>query len=73
VGELLAAAEREIGAAATRIDYVSLAHPDELSPLSPEEPAPARALLAVAAFFGSTRLIDNVVLGEDRVPLAGHA
>jgi len=71
VAELAGAAERAIAAAATRVDYVSLADPDELSPLSPEEPVPARALLALAAFIGSTRLIDNVVLGEDRAPLAG--
>jgi pantothenate synthetase len=28
-----------------------------------------RALLALAAFAGTTRLIDNVVLGEDPAPL----
>jgi pantoate--beta-alanine ligase len=73
VAELVGAAEREIAAASSRVDYVSLVDADELFPLSPEQPAPARALLAVAAFFASTRLIDNVVLGEDRAPLAGNA
>jgi pantothenate synthetase len=28
-----------------------------------------RALVALAVFVGSTRLIDNVVLGEDKDPL----
>jgi pantoate--beta-alanine ligase len=46
-----------------RIDYVALADPDDLSPRS--ETSGERALLAVAAHLGSTRLIDNVVLGED--------
>ena len=73
VSELLGAAEREIAAVASRIDYVSLVDADELTPLSPEAPVPGRALLAVAAFFATTRLIDNVVLGEDRAPLAGNA
>ncbi len=48
-----------------RIDYVALADPDELTPI--EGPVGARALLAVAAHLGRTRLIDNVVLGEDRI------
>jgi pantothenate synthetase len=29
----------------------------------------SRALLALAIFVGTTRLIDNVVLGEDKDPL----
>ncbi len=73
VAELVGAAEREIAAVASRVDYVSLVDADALSPLSPEEPVPARALLAVAAFYGLSRLIDNVVLGEDRAPLTANA
>lgn len=49
-----------------RVDYVALADPETLAPLGPT--APARALLAGAAHLGHTRLIDNVVLGEDPRP-----
>jgi len=47
------------------IDYVAVAHADTLQPIDRVE---GRALIAVAARIGKTRLIDNVVLGEDRVP-----
>ena len=42
-----------------RVDYISVVDPDTL-----EDVADVRggALVAVAAFVGSTRLIDNVVL-----------
>jgi pantoate--beta-alanine ligase len=46
------------------IDYVALADADDLQPL---DRVGDRALLAVAARIGKTRLIDNVVLGEDRL------
>jgi len=49
-----------------RVDYVAIADADDISPL-PDEIG-ERALLAVAAHIGSTRLIDNVVLGEDPAP-----
>ena len=52
-----------------RQDYVSVTHPDRLTPFPEGEVLPDRALLAVAAFMGKTRLIDNVVLGEDSAPL----
>lgn len=42
-----------------RIDYVSLVDAEELQPVARVE---RPALLAVAAFFGGVRLIDNVVL-----------
>ncbi len=70
VGLLQAAAEAEIAAAADRVDYVTLADADELSPLSSTTATGDRALLAVAAYLGSTRLIDNVVLAEDPAPIA---
>jgi pantoate--beta-alanine ligase len=50
---------------ATRIDYVTVADADVLRPLSDSEQAGERALLAVALFVGTTRLIDNVVFSED--------
>ena len=59
----------EIVSAFDAIDYVDVADPETL------EPAPdsidGRALISVAARIGSTRLIDNTVLGEDEPPPAG--
>lgn len=51
-------------------EYVALAHPDSIELLGPTDQAPDRVLLAVAARCGQTRLIDNLVLGEDAAPLA---
>jgi len=57
---LVAAARAPIAAAPdTRIDYVELRDADELTPLD-ELARPA--VLAIAAFVGTTRLIDNRVL-----------
>lgn len=57
---LVAAARAPIAAAPdTRIDYVELRDADELTPLD-EVTRPA--VLAIAAFVGTTRLIDNRVL-----------
>ncbi|KPK16798.1 MAG: pantoate--beta-alanine ligase [Myxococcales bacterium SG8_38] len=50
-----------------RIDYVAAIDPESLLP-APESPTPSRLLIAVAAHLGGTRLIDNVVLGEDPRP-----
>jgi pantoate--beta-alanine ligase len=54
-----------------RVDYVEITGADELEPIPDEAAIPARALLAVAAFLGKTRLIDNLVLGEDPDPTLG--
>ena len=43
-----------------RPQYVELVHPETLAPLAAAEPG---SVLAVAAFVGTTRLIDNVILG----------
>jgi pantoate--beta-alanine ligase len=45
-----------------RVDYVALTDAEELEPLDAVGPRPA--LLSLAARFGSTRLIDNIVLVE---------
>jgi pantoate--beta-alanine ligase len=42
-----------------RVDYISIVDPDTLLPL---EDVRAGALLAIAAYVGTTRLIDNVLL-----------
>ena len=43
-----------------RLDYVSVAHPDTLEELTLIE---NRALLSLAVFFNTVRLIDNIVVG----------
>ncbi|HEX16541.1 MAG TPA: pantoate--beta-alanine ligase [Deltaproteobacteria bacterium] len=44
-----------------QVEYVELCHPETLQPLEGEF---QKGLLAIAARVGSTRLIDNIVLGE---------
>jgi pantoate--beta-alanine ligase len=43
-----------------RIDYVKLVDEETLQPIEMVRP---NSLLAVAVFFGKTRLIDNIRLG----------
>jgi pantoate--beta-alanine ligase len=69
-GLLLEDARALLEGAALRIDYLTLADAEELVPLESSAQLGARALLAVAAHCGTTRLIDNLVLGEDAAPLA---
>ena len=64
--ELLSRAATPVRRAFDRVDYVALADADDLRPI--EGPLPSRVLLAAAAHLGGTRLIDNVVLGEDPRP-----
>jgi pantoate--beta-alanine ligase len=77
---LHAAGERRAGAlrrtvlefvepAATRIDYVTVADADELRPYADDQRVGERPLVALAAFVGTTRLIDNVVASEDNSPV----
>lgn len=72
-GERKAGALRRLALArvepvAASIDYVTVATADALVPFADEATVPDRALLAVACRVGTTRLIDNVVLGEDPPP-----
>ena len=57
---------QEVEKIATSIDYVTVADPDTITPISGN--TGARALLAIACRVGTTRLIDNMVLGEDTLP-----
>ncbi len=69
-GALRAAALPFLERANLRLDYLTLADADALVPIADDAPSGERALLAVAGFMGKTRLIDNVVLGEDPAPIA---
>jgi pantoate--beta-alanine ligase len=69
-GALRALAAAEVEAVATSTDYVTIADPDTIAPLADDTTCPDRALLAIACRIGTTRLIDNVVLGEDPPPLS---
>jgi pantothenate synthetase len=44
-----------------RLDYLEIVDPDTLDPV---DSISSGALVAVAAFVGSTRLIDNILLGK---------
>lgn len=59
-------AREPVERAATSVDYVEIRDAETLAPLPGV--VSARALLAVACRVGTTRLIDNVVLGEDAPP-----
>lgn len=64
VPKLLARIRAELNSGGAREDYVEICEATSLSPLARLEPrVPARALLA--AFIGTTRLIDNVALVLD--------
>jgi pantoate--beta-alanine ligase len=67
-GALATLARGEVAAAADSIDYVEVADADSLAPFDPDAPVGSRALVAIACRIGGTRLIDNVVLGEDPAP-----
>jgi len=64
---LLTAAAAEIaedpgGKPPVTVDYIALVDPDSMRPV---DPAPGRALLALAVRVGATRLIDNRQLGQE--------
>jgi len=63
-------ARAEVGAAAASIDYVTVADPATLAPCDANARLTGPALLALAVRIGKTRLIDNMVLGEEAPPEA---
>lgn len=67
-GALIEPVRAALAEAGLRPDYADIADPDALVPFGLEQPVGERALVAVAAYVGTTRLIDNIVLGEDRAP-----
>jgi pantoate--beta-alanine ligase len=67
-GVLRSLARAEVDAVATSVDYVDVVTADGLVPFAAGALTGERALLAIACRIGTTRLIDNVVLGEDPPP-----
>jgi pantoate--beta-alanine ligase len=60
-GKLIAAGRRIFSEEpSTRLDYFEVVNPDTLEPVAEITP---KTLVAVAAFVGNTRLIDNILLG----------
>lgn len=64
-GKLRALARAPVAEAATSVDYVEVADADTVVPFEDAATIGDRALVAIACRVGKTRLIDNVVLGED--------
>ncbi len=65
---LRSATRREVEGGADSIDYVDVTEADTLTPFEGDARVGERALVAIACRIGATRLIDNVVLGEDPLP-----
>ena len=64
-GRILKALRKEIEKEPlARVDYLAITDTEHLDPL--DDLSEQKALVSVAAYFGQTRLIDNVVLSEDR-------
>ena len=68
VGVLRQLARGPIETSMDAVEYVSVCDADTVFELDDEVTIEGRALLAVAARIGETRLIENVVLGEDGPP-----
>ncbi len=64
-GALKQAVMDEVLAAADSLDYVVVADPEKVQPFEDEAFVGDRALVAIALKLGTTRLIDNIVLGEE--------
>lgn len=73
VARLEGVVREELAAASLREDYVQVVDAESLEPLPRDSHVTGRALLAVAAFADNTRLIDNLVLGEDPPPRGAGA
>jgi len=68
-GVLRRAVHAEVERGADSIDYVDVTDADSLAPFPEGAKVAGRALVAIACRLGATRLIDNVVLGEDPSPV----
>lgn len=62
--KLIAVSKQEFASEpSARLDYLEIVDPDSLEPVLTVS---NRALIAVAAFIGNTRLIDNIIIDPDR-------
>ena len=68
VSALLELVHGHVEKAATSIDYVALADPMTLDVFDRDRRLSSPTLLALALRIGNTRLIDNIVLGQDECP-----
>jgi len=68
-GALIEPVRAALSAAGLTLQYADICDADQLFPLHPAVDIGERALIAIAAFCGTTRLIDNLVLGEDAAPV----
>ena len=59
----------QVEPAATSINYVTVANADTLVPFADGADVGDRGVIAIAVRVGTTRLIDNLVLGEDPSPV----
>jgi pantoate--beta-alanine ligase len=66
--ELERLAREPLEASGARVDYVELRDAETLAEIPGN--VGERGVLAVACWFGPTRLIDNIVLGQDQPPLS---
>lgn len=66
---LRAAVAAHVEPAADSVDYIELATAEDVQPFADDERIESSAVLAVAVRIGGTRLIDNVVFGEDSAPI----
>jgi len=53
---------KKIQAAGGKVDYVEAINADTLEPV---EGISGKIMIAVAAYFGATRLIDNIITGNN--------
>jgi pantoate--beta-alanine ligase len=68
VARLRAAVISRVETVSSSIDYITIADADTLRPFEDSATIGERAVIALAARVGPARLIDNVVLGEDKAP-----
>jgi pantoate--beta-alanine ligase len=62
---LRAAMRRHLSREGVALEYAEVVHPETLEPVRRAEPG---SVCAVAARIGTTRLIDNLILGADETP-----
>ncbi len=66
--EVRQAASSRIDPYADEVDYLEVCDPDTLVAFDDQRKVPHRVLVAAAIRVGQTRLIDNIVIGEDDPP-----